>query len=975
MKRLLMAAALVLVTASAALAQAGGGSITGTVQDEQGGVLPGVTVTLAGTDRTTSAVTDEAGRFRFLNLAPGMYKVTAALTGFSTIVREDVEVRVGANADLPFNLKVATVEETITVTGESPLVDTRATGTATNFTQAELDKIPTSRDPWALLRTVPGVLVDRVNIAGNETGQQSNISSKGTRPQDVVWTMDGVEITDMAAVGASPTYFNYDDFEEIQVSTAGQDIRQRTGGAGLNMVVKRGTNQLRGQARGYFTNDSLESENVPDELQAIGVTPEQADHNDQISEYGVELGGPIWRDKAWFYGSFSQQDVRLVRRSGALIDRTILKNPNVKLNWQATKNDMVNFLFFNGDKIKEGRSPGASGINFDAQTATWNQSNAYTDHPLHGLWKLEDNHTFGSSFFLTSKYAYYNTGFILDPIGGLEETSGRSLILSRSFGSVSRGLNVRPQHTVNVDGSAFMQGLGASHDIKVGFGWRRADGAGGTLWPGNGFLALENSLTDFRVQVFREGFGGNRVFATNFYVGDTIQKGRATIDLGIRYDRQTGKALPSQTQSNAAFPNLVPGIVFDGYEAPFKWNNISPRAGVTVALDEARKTIVRAAFSRYASQLNTGAVGFSNPSSGAGWAAYRWNDLNADHLATANEVLTNQFITAGAGFNPAAPTSVSSANVIDADLEAPVTTSFVTGVDREVVANLAVQVNYSYTRTTNHFGNPSFDFAPRTGVDLDDYAPGPAVTGTLPGSGAYSIPTFIPNAAAVAAGGNGFFLTNWSGYSTDYSGLELSMVKRMSNRWMARVGFSFNNAREHFDGVEARRNRQGNPTPTDTETLIDGGQYARLSGGSGSGDIFVNAKWQFNANGVYVLPYNIDAGLSVFGRQGYPFVPFRQTALGADSVRVLIVPEIDTFRLENLWNTDLRFAKRWDLNRGYFTVIADLFNVFNANTALVRNRNAAPAAGSTSGEPGPTFRTISQNLSPRIWRFGVKVGF
>jgi hypothetical protein len=227
----------------------------------------------------------------------------------------------------------------------------------------------------------------------------------------------------------------------------------------------------------------------------------------------------------------------------------------------------------------------------------------------------------------------------------------------------------------------------------------------------------------------------------------------------------------------------------------------------------------------------------------------------------------------------------------------------------------------------------------------------------------------------VAAGGNGFNLMNWPGYYTDYNGIELSMVKRMSNRWMARVGFSLNNAREHYDGTAARRNRNGNPTPTDTEPLIDGGQYARLSAGSGSGDIYINAKWQINANGVYVLPYEIEAGVSVFGRQGYPFVPFRQTQLGADSVRVLVVPAIDTFRLENLWNTDLRFAKRWELNRANFQIIADLFNVFNANTALVRNRNAAPAAGSTTGAPGPTFRTISQNLSPRIWRFGIRVGF
>ena len=132
------------------------------------------------------------------------------------------------------------------------------------------------------MRSVPGVLVDRVNIGGNETGQQSNFASKGTRPQDAVWTIDGINITDMAATGASPTYFNYDNFEEIQVSTAGQDIKQPTGGMGLNLVVKRGTNQFHGGFRGYFDNDAMESANVPDELRAAGrdrghLRPQQAD--------------------------------------------------------------------------------------------------------------------------------------------------------------------------------------------------------------------------------------------------------------------------------------------------------------------------------------------------------------------------------------------------------------------------------------------------------------------------------------------------------------------------------------------------------------------------------------------------------------------------------------------------------------------------------------------------------------------------
>ena len=221
MKRVLFGLAFALATIEPVFAQLQGGNIAGVVKDEQGGVLPSVIVTVQGVDITRTFTTDPEGQYRFLNLAPGHYKVTASLQGFKTVVRDNVIVLVGQNVDLPMTLSVAAVAETVTVLAESPIVDAKATGTATNFTSDELAQIPTSRDPWALLRTVPGVMVDRENIGGNETGQQSNFQAKGTRPADAVWTMDGVVITDMAAIGASPTYFNYDNFEEIQVSTSG----------------------------------------------------------------------------------------------------------------------------------------------------------------------------------------------------------------------------------------------------------------------------------------------------------------------------------------------------------------------------------------------------------------------------------------------------------------------------------------------------------------------------------------------------------------------------------------------------------------------------------------------------------------------------------------------------------------------------------------------------------------------------------
>jgi hypothetical protein len=190
---------------------------------------------------------------------------------------------------------------------------------------------------------------------------------------------------------------------------------------------------------------------------------------------------------------------------------------------------------------------------------------------------------------------------------------------------------------------------------------------------------------------------------------------------------------------------------------------------------------------------------------------------------------------------------------------------------------------------------------------------------------------------------------------------------------MSRVGVAWNNAREHFTSNGGRYDTNGNPTPTTTEPLVDGGQFVPQAGASGLTS-YINAKWQVNANGLYQAPYGIDVSANVFGRQGYPFPLFRQSpsnnpnpgAMGADSgLQILVTPTMDYFRYDNLWDTDVRIARAFKLQKVTVRAIGDLFNVFNANTVLVRNNNL----GSTS------FNAISQNLSPRIFRVGLVVGF
>src|SRR6202047_4417274 len=231
--------------AVSASAQFQSGNIFGHVQAKDGTPLPGVTVTLSGGGAPQTFITDATGAFRFLNLAPGSYQLKADLGGYGAATRQGIVVNIGSNADVTMNLNPS-VAESITVTAEAPLLDVRKAGTGATVTKVELEKVPTGRDPWVILQQTPGVLMDRINVGGSESGQQSSYVGKGSTGDQSTWNVDGVNITDVGALGSSPTYYDFDSFEEMQVTTGGTDPRIMTPGVPLNMVTKGGRNDFKG---------------------------------------------------------------------------------------------------------------------------------------------------------------------------------------------------------------------------------------------------------------------------------------------------------------------------------------------------------------------------------------------------------------------------------------------------------------------------------------------------------------------------------------------------------------------------------------------------------------------------------------------------------------------------------------------------------------------------------------------------------
>ncbi len=958
-KRLLaIALGLVLGLTPGGFAQTATGHIYGTVTDVSKAVMPGATVALSGaTIGARSTVAGSLGDFRFLSLDPGLYKVAVSMPGLTTVSRQ-LLVQTGVSVDVTIVLGLPTLEEDVTVTAETPIVDRKKLGTATNVTRDELERVPQARDPWAVLRTIPGVLMDKVNIAGNESGQQGGFVAKGADGSQTVWNIDGLPITDMATTGTSSAYYDYDAFAEINVSTGGHDVRAATGGINLNLVTKRGTNAFHGGGRLYLTHDELQAANLPAELRnderlqnEDGSFRDKADHIRQIGDYGADLGGPIVKDRLWFYGSYGVQDIRLVRLSGTP-DKTLLRSHNVKLNWQPSPRDAISLFWFRGRKIKEGRSVG-TGLQ-EADSFLWNQDDARRQNTPPGLYKIEWNRVFRPSLFLNAKAAYHGNGFGFTPRGGLDQPGTLDFTNGTAFGSSNQYRSFRPQRTLSLEGNYFRGALGVNHELKFGFGYRHAPVDSSIQFAGR-MRGLHDEDGDL-VNVYRDGASHFEGRYRHAYLSDTLTRGRLTLNLGLRLDHQRSNNLPAEVPANPDFPELLPAIHFDGSGTGIEWNNISPRLGVSYALDDSRRTLVRASYARYAGQLGSSDGSWDSPVGGYSYLTYHWDDRNGDRVVERNEVLPDAGIYYAWNVDPADPGSVSAVNRIDPDYRAQRDREVVLGFERELFPNFAVSVAYTHRKTSD------IAWLPRNGVSRQDYTRSATVTGTTP-VGAFTSTAFGADPLLVQPGRT---LANQPDYHRRFSGLELALNKRLADRWMARVALSYNDWVERFEGGVERSLGVQDPTRLDaiaffaaTGPLVDGGQVVL-------GDHSSSVKWQLTGSALHELPWGLEVSAALFARQGHPRPTFITIGMPGELRKtVLAEARVDTRRYPDVWNLDLRLAKNVRVGGAALVLSAEVFNVFNSGVELMRTRDAGSGA----------FNRLDKILNPRIARFGLRLMF
>jgi hypothetical protein len=395
---------------STAFAQGGGASSTGTIQgrvmDAQGAVLPGVTVTatspaMLGPQTTVSS---ETGNYRFPAVPPGTYELTFELAGFNSLKRSGILITLGFTAQVNVELALATLQETVTVSGESPVIDSSATRVVQTFKLEQLQSIPNGRDMWSLLAVTPGVQMGRIDVGGNRAGTQTPYTAYGFAGQVRV-LIEGINTTE--GTGAAGFYFDYSSVEEVFLGTLGQSAEMPNPGVQSQFITKSGGNQFSGEYYVDWYNNSLQASNIPDDVIARGIRA----HSNEIDRYydtAINVGGPIKRDKVWWFGTYRTQ-FNAVAQPQFDFDKTFdtkLWNPVIKGTYQANQKNKIIGYYQWGTKEQPNRLPFGTYRYPDEGTTLSQTSSSW-------VYKAEWNGTLSDTFYIEARYGDFGYYFPL----------------------------------------------------------------------------------------------------------------------------------------------------------------------------------------------------------------------------------------------------------------------------------------------------------------------------------------------------------------------------------------------------------------------------------------------------------------------------------------------------------------------------------------------------------------------------------
>ncbi len=1014
-------AALIATTfATPAFAQRDSGIMVVRVADPDGAPLPGVMVVSRGPVGTQTQYTGIDGSARFPGLYPGVgYTATFTLNGFSTVIREDIVIQAQRTTQFDIVMELASVEETITVVGETPVVDVKSTNIAGLYTDDLIDRTPSASGIWAgVLDHVPGVM-SSLDVGGGDSGQQTSPRAWGSETNNNSYNVNGGDTTDPIAGGASSSYFSTGSFEEVSVSLAAQDIEIRTPGVNMNMVVKSGSNDWHAGVKYFYEGESLVSSNVDQNLIDQGIT--EGTPNELLSDLDLQVGGPIWRDRAWFFVDYWDFQIDKVVLGLEERDSTELTDWTTNVNVQISDNHKVSGRYINTLKFRNNRGAtrarpylgriqdmrthvpqlqwqavisqnvfsdvrfAVSQINFplerrDAdsphpdpayinQSATWDFSlNDYVRRPSNPTSEFfderdTDNYTGTLSWYITGEDLSHDVKFggsltNINYVAPFNYPNGyRRYVRSSRVGDPNFDPTNNPAWAdgVPVEVRLYNAPIAGRDGGSPDCFVRNAD-----CWAGN------NAFT----QVGREW---------GLFVQDVVTvANRITVTGGLRFDR-SWNANPAQNRLDSPWcagandlrnPAFFCGGTFDAQDPAFHWTNLTPRVGVVYDVVGDGRWALKFNYSRYVERLGNNYGGATNVNDVA-FEDWNWFDPNGDGKFQFGEQTT---------FRSQSLPGVG--NTIDPDLKSPLVDEFTFGVEHEIFDNVLFSAtgiirgrndDVGTVNSGRPFGsmltNPrcisectptDTNGNPRPledpWVPTQQVDPGiDGIIGTPDDGGPVTVWALDPNTFGTSV--NITTNSNTWGFQDDmdYKGVSFVVSKRWSNNWQVLASYDYGKGFNSEEGT----------SPNAVFNLR-------------RQELFGSRPHSFKVTGNYLIaePIGVNLGLFVRAQSGEPvradytyddslleppFGPFPSQS--NTSINIDARGEGNNGRPDRedfVTIVDIRAEKQLTIGRyGVLHFYFDVFNLFNANTIT----EFEWTLGSRYGE-------IQDILPPRVIRLG-----
>jgi hypothetical protein len=943
---------LAFVTATGAAAQTVSsttGAINGTVTDESGAALPGVTITISSPSMqgTRTTVSGSDGTFRFPAIAPGEYRVTYELAGFGTVVREGVQVGLGFTATLNNSMKVASLQETVTVTGASPVVDVTSTTSATSFGEERLAALPNARDFWTVLAAAPAIQLTRIDVAGSAAGTQTAYSAYDTKADQHRPMVEGIVNTE--GTNAAGFYYDYGAIDEVAVNAGGNTAEMPWPGVWSNFIAKSGGNEYHGKIYADYQTKGIQARNIPDTLTALcpggrcgNLQPSDLNRMESYHDVNADIGGFIKKDKLWWYFSTRDQNIKsLLPNFPVKAFETGLRNLTGKATYAITQNNKLTGYAQGGRKLQPNRmdtfAVGALTARHESADSTWRQQ--YWGHTYKAGW---DSVISDSLFFEVRggqfKYEWPNFRYTEAPAF---QDIGNSLVRG---GNRDGWFNIPSRNQVLGSVSYFKQGMGGTHNFKIGgeffretFTYIRGAEGKGTV-PGDVLHILNNGVPA-QVYLFQTPSKSENGLLTNgVFLQDTFQKGRMTLNIGLRYDKYTTFKPEQEGPPPGRFSSAAQAK-FPAVDNLITFNAFAPRFGIVYDLTGAGKTVVKFNYGTFWWNPGTGISENVNENPVDWYRQHTWVDTNGNGLWNPGEETTLLAQRGGVG-----------SAVLDPNLEQQYTREIATFFEHELMPNFALHLGYVYRRIGNLNVLVNVN-RPMSAYNVPTTIRDPGVDGVFGNAddGA-NIPGFNLSAAALAAPVLNT-RTNLPGLS-EFHTLEYSATKRSSGSWSLSASGSIRLNRDNDTGYFGNNLRavQAPSTPNDLINTDDGR--------------YNFSTWTFKLNGSYRAKWNIMLTPALRVQSGQPFgrTFLAGTANGVNYSQRILAEPITSRKQDDIVILDFRTEKAFKAIKGStISLLFDLYNIGNSD-----------AASNITWGGGSNFMLPSTIIGPRIARFGLK---